>query len=217
MNQTAGLTLHLKSQEKCPVNGVHLVMRYNMIRYLIILIFITQTILSQNTFRTIVKDESNGYPLTGVNIFLKSINKGGTTDTTGFAEISEIPDGRFTITFSYIGYLTYTLQVSFPLQNPYEITTILLTPTALQWKGITVTTTRTNNRIEDSPIRVEVLGREEVNEEIAIKPGNISKLLGETSGIQIQQTSLTSGNLSFRIQGLPGQYTQLIKDGFTDL
>jgi len=24
MNQTAGLTLHLKSQEKCPVNGVHL-------------------------------------------------------------------------------------------------------------------------------------------------------------------------------------------------
>ncbi|MBL7136129.1 MAG: Plug domain-containing protein, partial [Candidatus Marinimicrobia bacterium] len=84
----------------------------------------------------------------------------------------------------------------------------------MEFEGIIVTTTRTNNRIEDVPVRVEVLGSEEVNEEIAIRPGNISKLLGETSGIQIQQTSATSGNVSFLIQGLPGKYTQLLKDGF---
>lgn len=84
----------------------------------------------------------------------------------------------------------------------------------MEFEGIIVTTTRTNNRIEDVPVRVEVLGSEEVKEETAIKPGNISKLLGETSGIQVQQTSATSGNVSFRIQGLPGKYTQLLKDGF---
>ncbi len=184
------------------------------IKYSIILILITQFAFSQNIFKSIVKDENTGFPLTGVNIFIKPINTGGTTDTTGFAEISDIPDGTFTIIFSYIGYSSYELQLSFPLQNPNDIITILLTPTTLKLESITVTTTRTNNRIEDSPVRVEVLGREEVDEEIAIRPGNISKLLGETSGIQIQQTSATSGNVSFRIQGLPGKYTQLLKDGF---
>lgn len=189
-------------------------MKSNKIKYLIILFLIIQSVFSQNIFRTIVKDDSNGFPLTGVNIFLKSINTGGTTDTTGFAEISGIPNGLFTISFSYIGYSSNELSLSFPLENPHDVVIVYLKPVPLKLKGITVTTTRTNNRIENSPIRVEILGREEVNEEIAIRPGNISKLLGETSGIQIQQTSLTSGNISFRIQGLPGQYTQLLKDGF---
>jgi len=43
---------------------------------------------------------------------------------------------------------------------------------------------------------------------------NISLVLRESTGIQIQQTSLSSGNSSIRIQGLDGRYTQLLKDGF---
>ncbi len=43
---------------------------------------------------------------------------------------------------------------------------------------------------------------------------NIGMLLSETTGVQIQQTSLGSGNLSIRIQGLDGRYTQILKDGF---
>ncbi len=44
---------------------------------------------------------------------------------------------------------------------------------------VTVISTRSNNRITDEPQRVEILGQEEVNEELNIHPGNISKLLGE--------------------------------------
>ena len=79
---------------------------------------------------------------------------------------------------------------------------------------ITVTSTRTNNRTEENPTKVEVLGLEEVNEEVVMNPGNITKLLGETSGILSRQASSISGNVSFRILGLPGQYTQLLQDGF---
>jgi outer membrane receptor for ferrienterochelin and colicins len=79
---------------------------------------------------------------------------------------------------------------------------------------VIISTVRTNNRIEDIPIRVEVLGSEEVNEELVMKPGNITKLLGETSGILTQQTSVVSGSTSPRLLGLPGSYTQLLKDGF---
>ena len=43
---------------------------------------------------------------------------------------------------------------------------------------------------------------------------NISLVLRESTGIQMQQSSLNSGNTSIRIQGLDGRYTQLLKDGF---
>jgi len=181
---------------------------------ILLVLLMTQHAFSQNTFKAIVKDEKTSETLPGITAYIKSLNKGAATDANGKLEIKNIPDGTFTIEFSCMGYKSYQLSESFPLTNPEKVTTILLEPVALEMGGITVFTTRTNNGIEDVPVRVEVLGSQEVNEETAIKPGNISKLLGETSGIQIQQTSATSGNVSFRIQGLQGQYTQLLKDGF---
>ncbi|HRI21976.1 MAG TPA: TonB-dependent receptor, partial [Panacibacter sp.] len=38
-------------------------------------------------------------------------------------------------------------------------------------------------------------------------------ILGDMSGIQIQQSSVASGNSNVRIQGLDGKYTQILRDG----
>ena len=45
---------------------------------------------------------------------------------------------------------------------------------------IIVQATRSRRRVQNEPIRVEVLGREEIEEKIAMRPGNISMLLAET-------------------------------------
>ena len=49
---------------------------------------------------------------------------------------------------------------------------------------ITVTATRSDTRIEDEPLRVEVLNREEVEEKALMTPGDIAMMLscGLTSG-----------------------------------
>jgi outer membrane receptor for ferrienterochelin and colicins len=183
--------------------------------FLIVLVLLmTQYAFGQSTFKAIIVDEKTGDTLPGASAYIKSLSRGAAADANGKLEIKNIPDGTFTIEFSCIGYRAFKFNVSLPLTKPEEVTTIRLEAMVLETEGIIVTATRTNNRVEDVPVRVEVLGSQEVNEETAIKPGNIAKLLGETSGIQIQQTSATSGNVSFRIQGLPGQYTQLLKDGF---
>jgi outer membrane receptor for ferrienterochelin and colicin len=78
---------------------------------------------------------------------------------------------------------------------------------------VIVFSSRNDTRIEDMPIKTEVLGLEKVNEEAGIKPGNITSLLGNVAGIQKQQTSAVTGNTDLRIQGLPGDYTQLLRDG----
>jgi iron complex outermembrane receptor protein len=78
---------------------------------------------------------------------------------------------------------------------------------------ILVTSTRSRRSFEASPIRVEVLGSEELNEKANMKPGDIRMLLNESTGIYVQQTSATSFNSTIRMQGLDGKYTQLLRDG----
>lgn len=78
---------------------------------------------------------------------------------------------------------------------------------------VIVSSSRTNQKIENSPVKVEVLGKEDMQEESGIKPAGIGSILGDVSGVQIQQTSAVSGNASVRIQGLDGRYTQILRDG----
>lgn len=78
---------------------------------------------------------------------------------------------------------------------------------------IIITSTRSRRSFSQQPTRVEVLGAEEINEKVNMKPGSIRMLLNESTGIYVQQTSATSFNSSIRIQGLDGKYTQLLRDG----
>ncbi|WPV63839.1 TonB-dependent receptor plug domain-containing protein [Chitinophaga sp. LS1] len=87
------------------------------------------------------------------------------------------------------------------------------TTKVVQIHEIVVHSTRTNSRIEDLPMKVEVLGPEDMQEEGGIKPANVASLLGDLSVIHIQNTSAISGNNAIRMQGMDGKYTQLLRDG----
>jgi outer membrane cobalamin receptor len=114
------------------------------------------------------------------------------------------------LSITAVAYMGKTVVIK-PVEN--QIYKIYLEPTEEAVNEVIVTSARTNSRIEDLPTRVEVLGIEDVNEENGIKPGNITSLLGDIAGIQMQQTSASSGNTFARIQGLNGRYTQILKDG----
>jgi outer membrane receptor for ferrienterochelin and colicins len=78
---------------------------------------------------------------------------------------------------------------------------------------IVVQATRTGRRVQDEPIRVEVIGREEIEEKLLMTPGNISMLVAETGGVRVQVTSPSLGASSIRMQGMNGRYTSLLSDG----
>ncbi|WP_028115202.1 TonB-dependent receptor domain-containing protein [Ferrimonas senticii] len=78
---------------------------------------------------------------------------------------------------------------------------------------IVVQSTRLGRVIDDQPMRVEVIAREEIEEKAAMRPGNISMLLAETGGVRVQTTSPALGSANVRLQGLYGRYTQLLADG----
>lgn len=78
---------------------------------------------------------------------------------------------------------------------------------------VVVQATRSGRRVQDEPIRVEVIDREEIEEKILMRPGNIAMLLSETGGLRVQVTSPGLGASNIRVQGMRGRYTQLLADG----
>ncbi|MFN3755222.1 TonB-dependent receptor plug domain-containing protein [Flavobacterium sp.] len=79
---------------------------------------------------------------------------------------------------------------------------------------VRIQSTRTSRTIRNTPTRIETIDAEELEEKSNMRPSNVSMLLHESTGLQVQQTSATSGNASIRVQGLDGRYTQLLKDGY---
>ena len=79
--------------------------------------------------------------------------------------------------------------------------------------SITVEATRTGGRLEDSPLRVEVLEREEIEVKMLMTPGDIVMMLNEMGGMRVQATSPSLGAASVRVQGMRGRYTRFLSDG----
>jgi outer membrane receptor for ferrienterochelin and colicins len=167
---------------------------------------------AQNTFKAMITDSITQENLNSVVIVVKGTTNSAGTDSAGNAEITNIPNGNQVIDVSYIGYQKQSIPVQFPQMNG-KVFTIKLQPDQSELGEVLVTSNRTNSRVEDAPIKIEVLGAEDLHEESSIKPGNVASLIGDVSGIQIQQTSALSGNSVVRMQGLDGRYTLLLRDG----
>ncbi|MCH5688458.1 Plug domain-containing protein [Niabella sp. W65] len=114
--------------------------------------------------------------------------------------------------FTALGYKEAQLTITIPYA--FDTLTVPLAENEKELEEVTIVASSRNNlHIENSPLKVEVLGREEMEEESVIKPAGIASILGDVSGVQIQQSSAITGNANVRIQGLDGRYTQILKDG----
>ncbi len=185
-----------------------------MIRNIILLsVFILSTgVYSQNRINGFVVDQHSSEKLLGVNIILLGSSNGTTTDINGQFTLTDIPNGKQKILFSYVGYKEFLLELSFPYSN--DLLYVELEPQAEELEKIFVNATRSSRTIDNEATRAEVIAGEEIDEKISMDPSNISMMLNESTGIQVQQTSASSANNTFRIQGLDGRYTQLLKDGY---
>src|SRR6267378_251320 len=88
-----------------------------------------------------------------------------------------------------------------------------LNPQAEIAEHVTVSATRTDRGLEDQPMRVEVLDREEIDEKLMMTPGDVVMMLNEMGGMRVQATSPSLGAASVRIQGMRGRYTRFLSDG----
>jgi outer membrane receptor for ferrienterochelin and colicin len=165
--------------------------------------------VAQTTFRTTIRD-ANGKPVTGVTVVIGG-RYTAITDSTGTAQYTAIPDGKYKIEMTHIGYSALNDSIMVPPGNSPSYT---LEIEPIEEEEVVILSTRSSRTIKDIPTRVEFIAGEELDEKANMKPGDIRMLLSESTGIQTQQTSPATANASIRIQGLDGRYTQILKDGF---
>lgn len=168
--------------------------------------------MGQNTFKTTVKDSLTNQKLVGVNVAIKGTQLAASSNENGEIEISNIPNGKQILVFTFIGFVTLEKTIDFP-QTTTIPDILLLADESETLDEVIVQGTRNNRTISKIPTRVEVL-TEEIDEAATMDPSKIAHLLTHSTGIQVQQTSATSNTANVRIQGLDGRYTQMLKDGF---
>ena len=133
------------------------------------------------------------------------------TDAQG-TTVFQVPPGHTDIVAIKSGFAAASASVDLAPGQEQPVT-ILLTRVPSVEEHVTVSATRTDRGIEDQPMRVEVIDRDEIDEKVMMTPGDVVMLLNETAGMRVQATSPSLGAASIRIQGLRGRYTRFLSDG----
>ena len=133
------------------------------------------------------------------------------TDSSGMA-LFRLSAGTWAVTVSRLGFRTASIEVVVAAVTDSTVV-VILEEASEEIESVIVSATRGERRIEDEPLRVEVLSGEEVEEKLLMTPGDITMMLNETSGLRVQTTSPSLGGAAVRVQGLKGRYTQILADG----
>ena len=132
----------------------------------------------------------------------------GVTDRSGAATLT-LPLGGRMLNITQIGFAPESVQVT--VQAGTNEVSVTLRPAELA--EVVISATRNERRVSDEPTRVEVTGRDDVEEQIGGSPGIIAELLTESGGVRVQRTSAGSSGSSVRIRGMRGRYTKILSDG----
>jgi len=156
-----------------------------------------------------VEVRSDGSPVVGATVVFN-----GTTYTADAQGVLLLTVGAGAVELVVIKEKLAPTTVTFQLRSGESRTIVVeLEPQSAIEEQVTVSATRTDRRLEDEPMRVEVLAREEIEEKMMMTPGDIVMTLNEMGGMRVQATSPSLGAASVRIQGMRGRYTRFLADG----
>lgn len=157
------------------------------------------------------RDSTAGAPYVDAAVVRSSAGVVSRTNARGQALLN-LPPGQHVITVARLGFRPDSIALTVRARVDTTVT-IALGERLEEVSAIMVSATRTERRVEDTPLRVEIIDEEEVAEKVAMSPGDITMMLNETSGLRVQSTNPSLGGANVRIQGLRGRYSLLLADG----
>lgn len=152
-----------------------------------------------------VVQTEGGVPLANVNVIVANTPLGTVSSATGRFSMVGVPSGEHTVVASLVGYRNARREVSV-VANDVSRITIILTPETTALPAIVVTGTRSAQRIEDSPIRTQVVTRREIDDTGVVDLGS---LLSEQTGLAV----ISDHGTGVQMQGFDPDYTLILVDG----
>ena len=155
-----------------------------------------------------VIEKNTGEHLPYITVILKGTTIGVTTETTGHYLMRDIPAGTYVIEASAIGYKTVTREIKVRKGLTYEIN-FVLEEDLVQLDGVIVSATRSETTRRMSPTLVNVLGMDVFNKTNSI---TVAQGLVFQPGVRVENNCQNCGFQQVKINGLDGQYTQILID-----
>ena len=155
-----------------------------------------------------VLDERTGEHLPFVNVLVKGTNIGTVTDESGHYFLRDMPIGKQTIVFSYVGYETVELPVTMVEDKTIELKASIR-EISQQLNSVVVTANRYATKRQEAATIVNVLSPK-LFETTAV--ACVADALNFQPGLRVENTCSNCGKTDLRINGLQGQYTQILMD-----
>ena len=155
-----------------------------------------------------VIDSQTGEHLPYIVVVLKGTTIGVATDNTGHYVIRHVPEGDFVIEVSAVGYKTQTHEINIRKGRNYEVN-FVLEEDLVQIEGVIVSATRSETTRRMSPTLVNVVGTD-----IYDRTNSTTEAQGLSfqPGVRVENNCQNCGFQQVRINGLDGQYTQILID-----
>ena len=155
-----------------------------------------------------VIDSNTGEHLPYMVVVIKGTTIGVTTESTGHYMIRNVPEGTFTIEVSAVGYKTMSHEITIRRGMSYEVN-FSLEEDHIQIDGVIVSATRSETTRKMSPTLVNVVGMDVYERSNCT---TVAQGLAFQPGVRVENNCQNCGFQQVRINGLDGQYTQILID-----
>ena len=153
-------------------------------------------------------DKATGEHLPYIVVVLKGTTIGVTTESTGHYLMRNIPEGTYTIEVAAIGYKTERREITVKNGISYEVN-FTLEEDLIQIEGVIVSATRSETTRRMSPTLVNVVGMDIYDK---TNSTTVAQGLSFQPGVRVENNCQNCGFQQVRINGLDGQYTQILID-----
>ncbi|MCR4582281.1 MAG: TonB-dependent receptor [Prevotella sp.] len=154
-----------------------------------------------------ISDENN-QPMPFVSIQLKDTSLGGLSDETGHYFLKDLPAGHQTLVISCVGYLTEEREVELKHNSTLTLNVVLREETFMM-NGVVVTSNKYTTKRKESATIVNVVSPFLFESTSAHCTADV---LSFQTGLRVEQTCSNCGVPQLRINGMEGQYSQILMD-----
>lgn len=155
-----------------------------------------------------VLDKETGEHLPFITIQLKGTTIGTTTDNSGHYFLKNLPEGKFTLEYKFLGYKTVSKEVTLAKGKTQEIN-IEMEEDRISLEGVVVSANRSETSRRLAPTLVNVIDSKLFQTTNAV---NLAQGLNFQPGVRVETNCQNCGFQQVRINGLDGPYTQILID-----
>ena len=146
--------------------------------------------------------------LSFANVQIKGTSIGCLTDESGHFYLKNLPEGEHTIVFSMMGYETVEKQITLHKDTLIELN-VSIAETSFMIDNVVVTANKYETKQREVATIVNVISPLIIQ---STTSNSMADVLNFQTGLRVEETCSNCGVPQIRINGLEGQYTQILMD-----